>query len=336
MLQPTRRDLPLLLLPFENSTSSYGAPILFVDTRRVVSSGWWWTTVLSTRSQLRTATLCLALTDWDRCLFLAQFAINNAWHETVQQTPFFLNHGRAAKTPLESFLPMRELVAWLPPLLRLSSPRRTSASGESRTASSFAGRRAVWQGRFPTFSKSGLTPAMSPMGASCCPRLTWSRRWSLTSAFLRVVGRDTAGLCIPCWLGKIWADKHPVSDSYQSKPFSPPSLLGTCNKILHPATAATSNSGYSKFACASSTPSAPDWLWAEHRRLLPIAFAEIQALLGRAFTLYVAVPDSSDNAHCANFCSPSNSFMSREHVGHMWVNAPFSQLASFLQHYLHC
>ena len=39
---------------------------------------------------------------------LAQFAINNAWHETIQETPFFLNHGRAAKTPLDILLPWRE------------------------------------------------------------------------------------------------------------------------------------------------------------------------------------------------------------------------------------
>lgn len=69
---------------------------------------------------------------------------------------------------------------------------------------------------------------------------------------------------------------------------------------------------------------------------LPTAYAEIQALSGRTLTLDAAASDSGDNAHCANFCSPSNSFMSKEHVGHIWVNAPFSQLASFLQHYLHC
>ena len=31
------------------------------------------------------------MTDWDQYLCLAQFAINNAWHETIQQTPIFLN-----------------------------------------------------------------------------------------------------------------------------------------------------------------------------------------------------------------------------------------------------
>ena len=48
------------------------------------------------------------MTDWDKRLCLAQFAINNAWHETVQQTPFYLNHGRAAATPLDILLPNRK------------------------------------------------------------------------------------------------------------------------------------------------------------------------------------------------------------------------------------
>ena len=43
--------------------------------------------------------------DWDRWLCLAQLAINNAWHETTQQTPFFLNLGRAPRTPLDILLP---------------------------------------------------------------------------------------------------------------------------------------------------------------------------------------------------------------------------------------
>ena len=48
------------------------------------------------------------MTDWDKRLCLAQFAINNSWHETVQQTPFYLNHGRAAATPLDILLPHRK------------------------------------------------------------------------------------------------------------------------------------------------------------------------------------------------------------------------------------
>ena len=45
--------------------------------------------------------------DWGFWLCLAQFAINNAWHETTQQTPFFLNRGRAPRIPLDILLPKR-------------------------------------------------------------------------------------------------------------------------------------------------------------------------------------------------------------------------------------
>ena len=45
--------------------------------------------------------------DWDSWLCLAQFAIHNAWHETTQQTPFFLNLGRAPRTPLDILLPKK-------------------------------------------------------------------------------------------------------------------------------------------------------------------------------------------------------------------------------------
>ena len=34
------------------------------------------------------------MSDWDRHLALIHFAIDNAWQESVQNTPFFLNHGR--------------------------------------------------------------------------------------------------------------------------------------------------------------------------------------------------------------------------------------------------
>ena len=57
---------------------------------------------------------------------------------------------------------------------------------------------------------------------------------------------------------------------------------------------------------------------------------------GREFTLDAAASDSGDNTHCTDFCSPSNSFMSKVHTGHIWINAPFTQLTTFVQHYLHC
>ena len=48
--------------------------------------------------------------DWDHHLCMAQFAMNSAWHETTQQTPFYLNHGRAPKTPLDILLPHRPVI----------------------------------------------------------------------------------------------------------------------------------------------------------------------------------------------------------------------------------
>ncbi len=47
--------------------------------------------------------------DWDQHLSLMQFAINNSWQETVQETPHFLNFGRHPKTALNVDLPSRQL-----------------------------------------------------------------------------------------------------------------------------------------------------------------------------------------------------------------------------------
>ena len=107
--------------------------------------------------------------------------------------------------------------------------------------------------------------------------------------------------------------------------------------LQHAPVATGQATGYSKLAAAQpEKPATPDWLWSENRKLLPTVFQEIQALCGRNFTLDAAANDSGDNAVCTNFCSPSNSFMSKEHTGHIWINAPFTQLLSFVQHYLHC
>ena len=96
-------------------------------------------------------------------------------------------------------------------------------------------------------------------------------------------------------------------------------------------------SGHSELAAAPAGKSAaPDWLWSEHRKLLPTLFQEIQALCGREFTLDAAAADNGHNAQCTDFCSPSNSFMSTTHTGHIWINAPFTQLATFVHHYLYC
>ena len=89
------------------------------------------------------------------------------------------------------------------------------------------------------------------------------------------------------------------------------------------------------FKPSATKPAAPDWLWTEDRQIRSTAFAEIEALAGRAFTLDAAANDAGDNAMCADFCSPSNSFLAAEHTGHIWIHAPFTKLLPFVQHYLH-
>ena len=45
--------------------------------------------------------------DWDKHLGMIHFAINNAWQESVQETPFLLKHGRHPKTVLNLALPYK-------------------------------------------------------------------------------------------------------------------------------------------------------------------------------------------------------------------------------------
>lgn len=43
--------------------------------------------------------------DWDQMLSMAEFAVNSAWHESTQTSPFFLNYGRHLQTPATHGLP---------------------------------------------------------------------------------------------------------------------------------------------------------------------------------------------------------------------------------------
>ena len=43
--------------------------------------------------------------DWDTLLPVVEFAVNNSWQESVQNTPFYLNHGRHPRTPDDLNLP---------------------------------------------------------------------------------------------------------------------------------------------------------------------------------------------------------------------------------------
>jgi len=43
-------------------------------------------------------------TDWDTWLPMVEFAINNSWHSSIKNTPFFLNYGRHPRSPTEFVL----------------------------------------------------------------------------------------------------------------------------------------------------------------------------------------------------------------------------------------
>jgi hypothetical protein len=47
------------------------------------------------------------LDDWDEHLDAVEFAVNNAWQESIRTTPFFLNYGLRPHTPSEVELPSR-------------------------------------------------------------------------------------------------------------------------------------------------------------------------------------------------------------------------------------
>lgn len=63
---------------------------------------------------------------------------------------------------------------------------------------------------------------------------------------------------------------------------------------------------------------------------------ETQAFLGRDFTLHAAAVDIGINAMCAELCSPKNRFLIKTHTCYIWINAPFSNALSSLQHHLIC
>ncbi len=61
------------------------------------------------------------MTNWGELLVHAQFAFNNAWQESVQNTPFYLNHGCHPRKPSRASpergrtLPLKRLLAHLAP-----------------------------------------------------------------------------------------------------------------------------------------------------------------------------------------------------------------------------
>jgi hypothetical protein len=89
--------------------------------------------------------------DWDLLLPLAEFAVNSAWHESVRETPFYLNYGRHPVTPATHGLPtaahpaaaelatrIRTSVERAQTLLRSAQQRQKRFADERRRERSFA------------------------------------------------------------------------------------------------------------------------------------------------------------------------------------------------------
>ena len=64
-------------------------------------------------------------------------------------------------------------------------------------------------------------------------------------------------------------------------------------------------------------------------------FEFIQDLCGHKFTLDACSDPQGNNALCEQFCSPEHSFLDHSVVDHhVWLNAPFSRLFEFIDHYV--
>lgn len=77
--------------------------------------------------------------------------------------------------------------------------------------------------------------------------------------------------------------------------------------------------------------------WNQERQFDPIEFKTVEAILGRKFTLDGCSCNGGANALTTKFCCPSNSFFDTDLSGEfVWINSPFNDIQSFLNHYLAC
>lgn len=62
--------------------------------------------------------------------------------------------------------------------------------------------------------------------------------------------------------------------------------------------------------------------------ILPCSvFGKESTLSGREFTLDAAANDANGYAMSAEYCSPSKSFVSKQHSGYVWLHASFAKLS---------
>jgi hypothetical protein len=73
------------------------------------------------------------------------------------------------------------------------------------------------------------------------------------------------------------------------------------------------------------------------RMIKPAEFRRLQDLTKTTFTWDACCDEQGSNSLCAQFTSPSNSFLKADCSGHnIWLNTPFDSTQVFLKHYLRC
>jgi Reverse transcriptase (RNA-dependent DNA polymerase)/RNase H-like domain found in reverse transcriptase/Integrase zinc binding domain/Chromo (CHRromatin Organisation MOdifier) domain/Retroviral aspartyl protease len=73
------------------------------------------------------------------------------------------------------------------------------------------------------------------------------------------------------------------------------------------------------------------------RCILESKFKWLQAMLPHELTFDACANDDGSNAMCAEFSSPSRSFLDTDVRGHnVWLNPPFARTSQFIRHYLQC
>ena len=116
----------------------------------------------------------------------------------------------------------------------------------------------------------------------------------------------------------------PSTTGTQKSGFYPlePSYLGS-----HPKTGVP--------VCATSSVGGPPAsIDRDDRMIRPYIFKQIQKLCNHTFTLDACANNFGDNVLCLRYCSPEDSFLSRDLQGEFaWLNPPFKRANEFLEAY---
>lgn len=167
-------------------------------------------------------------TDWCRFLSLMEFAYNTSVQASTQQTPFFLNHGRHAETPLSRAVPSRAAVPAVSDFVEGIQEALQKAKACLNAAQQRQKHYADQKRRPHRFAVGDqvlliVRPDQLPAGLSS----KLANKFSGPYAVLEAVGPNAFRLDLPSTVGI-----HPVVNVSQLKPFVAPS--STLADVLPP------------------------------------------------------------------------------------------------------